>query len=277
MSGVAWKGGAKCAVMATVNLDAEFFWLALSPDCINRPKTMSMGQYGMTRGLPRLLDLFDAFGIRATFFTPGRTAETYPDAMREIVARGHEAACHGYRHENFALLSVEEQREAMKLGVAAIERVCGVRPRGFRAPEGELTLDTLRIAREFGITYSSDLSDDDRPYRLDLQNGDSILEIQIHWALYDLPYFAFNYRPAFPKGQGRIAGYSRVLHNFLEEYRGYRERGLCYVLQLDPQTIGTPGRIGLLRELLEEIRRDGDAWFATGSEMADFMARARES
>jgi hypothetical protein len=107
----------------------------------------------------------------------------------------------------------------------------------------------------------------------DLGNGDSILEIPIHWELFDLPYFAFNYRPAFPKGQGRVANYSQVLNNWKEEYYAYRDEGLCYVLQVDPQTIGTPGRIELLRELLAEIKKDGMAWFATGSEMADFMMK----
>jgi len=270
MSRIVWKNGAKCAVMITVNLDAEFFWLSLSPDVANRPKTKSMGQYGMTRGLPRVLDMLDEFHIKATFFVPGCTAITYPEQLHEIVRRGHEVANHGYEHENFATLTNAEQRIAMEKGIKAIENVCQVPVKGFRAPEGELTLDTLRIAKEFGIEYSSNLSNDDCPYKLDL-GGDSILEIPIHWALFDFPYFAFNYRPAFPKGQGRVANYTQVLNNWAEEYRGYSENGLCYVLQLDPQTIGTPGRIGLLHELLTEITQSKQAWFATGNEMKEFI------
>ena len=80
---------------------------------------------------------------------------------------------------------------------AAIEKVCGVTPKGFRSPEGELTLDTLRIAKKNGLVYSSNLCDDDRPYWKDL-GEDKILEIPIHWVNYDLPYFAFNYHPAYP-------------------------------------------------------------------------------
>lgn len=270
MSEIAWKNGARCAVMVTVNLDAEFFWLSLSPDVVNRPKTMSMGQYGMTRGLPRLLDTLEEFQIKATFFVPACTASAYPKQIREIVEKGHEVACHGYKHENFALLSKEEQRFAMERGIGVLREICETPIRGFRAPEGELTLDTLRIAREYGVIYSSNLSNSDLPYKIDL-GGDSILEIPIHWALFDFPYFAFNYRPAFPAGQGRVAGYAQVLENWLEEYRGYSERGLCYVLQVDPQTIGTPGRIGLLHELLAEIVESKQAWFATGSEMAEFI------
>ena len=72
------------------------------------PKTLSLGQYGMSHGLPRILDLFDEFKIKATFFVPGKTAEVYPEAVKEIADRGHEIACHGYEYENLSLFSYEE-------------------------------------------------------------------------------------------------------------------------------------------------------------------------
>ncbi len=101
MSGVAWKGGAKCAVMVTVNLDAEFFWLALSPDCINRPKPMSMGQYGMTRDWPRSSTCSTGSGSGRPSCARGG-AETYPDAMRGSLRGDTRSRAHGYRHEIFA-------------------------------------------------------------------------------------------------------------------------------------------------------------------------------
>ncbi|MBP2652117.1 MAG: hypothetical protein H6Q74_2942 [Firmicutes bacterium] len=268
-----WPNQAKTAVMITVNLDAEYFWLSLAPDCIDRPKTLSMGEYGMTRGLDRLLDVFEAFKIKATFFVPGKVAEIYKSYMQKIVLRGHEIAHHGYEHENYALLPVNEQRAAIEKGIKLIKENCGVIPAGFRAPEGELTLETLAIAKELGFKYSSSLSNDDRPYLIKLNDhNDTILEIPVHWALFDFPYFAFNYRPAFPVGQGRIASYAQVLENWIEEYNGYYEQQLCYVLQLDPQTIGTPGRISLVEELLEYIKQRGSVWFATGSDVAQYFA-----
>ena len=47
----------------------------------------------------RLLELFDETGSRATFFVLGWVAERQPALVREIAARGHEIACHGYGHE----------------------------------------------------------------------------------------------------------------------------------------------------------------------------------
>lgn len=265
-----WPEDKKCAVMITVNLNGELFWLQLDPSCASMPKTLSLGQYGLTRGLDRVLEVLEEKGLPATFFVPGWIAEHYEEKVKLVQQKGHEIASLGYHHENMALLTEEEQENAIKRGIQALERVCGSRPSGFRCPEGELTLDTLRIARRNGMVYSSCLCDDDRPYFKDLGQGEELLEIPVHWDNYDLPYFAFNYHPAFPAGQGRIAPYTGVLSNWKDEFFGYKEYGLCYVLQLDPAAIGSPGRISMLEELLEEMMKDDDVWFATGSQMYEY-------
>lgn len=272
--GMKLPAGKRCAVFLTVNLSAEFFWISLDKKAAEMPKTLSLGQYGMTHGLPRLLDLLDGLGVRATFFVPGRTAETYPEAVREVADRGHEIACHGYEYENLSLYSYEEQRVRIGKAVEAIERASGRRPAGFRAPMGDLMLETLNIAREFGMRYSSDLFDDDRPYFMKVNGaGDKMLQIPMQWANFDLPYFAFNYRPAFPFGQGRVANYSNVLSNWKDEFTGHYNHGLCYTLQLDPQSTGSPGRLEMLKEFLRYVRGHEGVWFVTGSELVDYCLR----
>lgn len=266
--------GKKCAAFITVNLSAEFFWISLDKKALEMPKTLSLGQYGMTHGLPRLLDMLDEFHIKATFFVPGKTAEVYPEQIEEVVLRGHEIACHGYEYENFSLYGYEEQRERIEKAVNAIEKACGRKPEGFRAPIGDLMLETLNIARQCGMKYSSDLFDDDRPYFMKVNEaGDEMLQIPMQWANFDLPYFAFNYRPAFPFGQGRIANYSNVLSNWKDEFTGHYNHNLCYTMQLDPQTTGSPGRMGLLREFLEFAAAHEGVWFATGSELYDYCRK----
>ena len=269
--------GKQCAAFITIDLAAEFFWISLDERAKHMPKTLSLGQYGMTHGLPRMLDMLDEFGIKATFFVPGKTAETYPEAIREIALRGHEIACHGYEYENFGLLSDDEQRQRIGKAVEAIEKACGKKPVGFRAPIGDLMLSTLDIAREYGMTYSSDLFDDDRPYFMKVNDkGDEILQIPMQWANFDLPYFAFNYRPAFPFGQGRVANYSNVLSNWKDEFTGHYNHHLCYTLQLDTQTSGSPGRSAMVREFFEYMTSHEGVWFATGSELVEFCKNNRQ-
>jgi peptidoglycan/xylan/chitin deacetylase (PgdA/CDA1 family) len=268
-----WKNNKECAVAITINLDGEYFWLSMFPDSINKPKTLSMGTFGLKRGLERILDAVDRYNIKCTFFIPGKIAENYPKEVLEISNRGHEIANHGYAHENFSKLTAEEQKESMLKCNKALENVCGVTPVGFRAPEGELTKETQKLLSQCGFVYSSSLYDDDRPYFIEIDGKISgLVEIPVQWQLSDFPYFAFNYGPAFPAGQGRIANYTQVLNNWKHEYTGYAASGLAYVLQLDPQTIGTPGRIGLFEELLEFIISNSDPWFCKCSELAEYYS-----
>lgn len=269
----AWPDKKQCAVSVTLNLNGELFWLDLDPDCADKPKTLSLGQYGLARGLDRVLDILEERNIVATVFVPGWIAEHYPETVKEIASRGHELGIMGYRDENMALYTKEEQRDSLKKSMDAVKSVCDVTPLGFRTPQGELTRETLQVAKDLGIQYSSNLSCDDRPYEEKLGNGETLTEIPIHWVNYDLPYFAFNYHPAFPAGQGRIANYSGVLSNWKDEFDGAYEYGLSYVLQLDPAMIGAPGRTEILEELLDYIQEKQGVWFASCRELAEYSQK----
>ena len=71
--------------------------------------------YSVTEALPRVLEALDETGLRATFFVEGLNTELYPDTLRELDARGHEVACHGWRHERWSGLSVADERASLEL------------------------------------------------------------------------------------------------------------------------------------------------------------------
>ncbi len=73
---------------------------------------MSRGEFGAEVGAPRLLKLFDKYGIKTTWCIPGHTVDTFTDICKEVVARGHEVAHHGYVHENPTPLSYEEEEKS---------------------------------------------------------------------------------------------------------------------------------------------------------------------
>ncbi|MBY0422054.1 MAG: polysaccharide deacetylase family protein, partial [Parvularculaceae bacterium] len=82
----------------------------------------------------RALDLFDAHGARATFFTLGWVAERDPLLVREIATRGHEVASHGYEHAKAFEQSREAFREDVWRAKAVLEDAAGVAVLGYRAP-----------------------------------------------------------------------------------------------------------------------------------------------
>jgi len=108
----------------------------------------------------RILDLLDTAGVRSTFFILGWVAERYPGLVREIVARGHEPACHSYWHRLVYTLSPEEFRDDLRRSKAVIEDGAGMAVTGYRAPSYSITarsLWALDILAEEGFTYDSSI------------------------------------------------------------------------------------------------------------------------
>jgi len=86
-----------------------------------------------------VLELFDRFNVRGTFFVLGWIAERFPSLVRTIADAGHEVASHGYCHRLVYDLSVEEFREDLRRARAALESASGQPVLGYRAPSFSIT------------------------------------------------------------------------------------------------------------------------------------------
>jgi len=264
---VTWKDGAKCAAMITINLDAQYFGKIYYPEMnVNEGECIMLGRPGIYEYLPKVLDVLDEYNVKATFFVPGAVAREYEIAVKDIIDRGHEIGCHGNYHENLALLTAEEQEAALAEATETLKSLTGTQPEGFRMPEGEISRETLAIVKKLGYTYSSSMGDDDVPY-VD-ENG--LVELPIHWELFDLPYFIFTWEPQMPQGHSRAASMKDVLENWFIELEGAKRFGTLFNLQLDPTTAGEQGRIFMLEEMLKVIKADSSIWLTTGKELADW-------
>jgi polysaccharide deacetylase family protein (PEP-CTERM system associated) len=108
----------------------------------------------------RLLDLFDQYSTKATFFLVGWVAERFPELVREVHRRGHELACHSFWHRTVYSLTPEEFRRDTRAACQAIEQAAGVRVLGYRAPTWSITADSLwalDILAEEGFVYDSSI------------------------------------------------------------------------------------------------------------------------
>jgi peptidoglycan/xylan/chitin deacetylase (PgdA/CDA1 family) len=136
---------------------------------------------------PRVLDLLDAAGARASFFCIGRRVAAHPEIVREIARRGHRVENHTWSHPNlFACYAPPAQRDEMERAQAVIGDAAGRRPAFFRAPAGfrnpfldrELWAAGLTLAAWTRRGYDTVESDPARvAARLlrDLQAGDVLL------------------------------------------------------------------------------------------------------
>lgn len=106
----------------------------------------------------RALDLFDRHGAKATFFTLGWVAERYPRLIRDIAARGHEIASHGYDHVKVFDQSPEEFRADAAKTRRILQDAGGKTVRGYRAAGFSIDRRTpwaYEILAEIGYAYSS--------------------------------------------------------------------------------------------------------------------------
>jgi len=119
------------------------------------PNGEPLGRHpSVTRALPRLLDELDLHGLTATFFVEGINCELYPDALRQIAARGHELGVHGWRHETWPELSPSRERHLLTAATDAF-RALGFPARGFRPPGGGGTAETASLLGDHGYTWWS--------------------------------------------------------------------------------------------------------------------------
>lgn len=106
----------------------------------------------------RILQLLDEFSVKATFFVLGWVADREPALVREIADAGHDIASHGYWHRLVYSQSPEQFRDDVAHSIDVIERACGERPTGYRAPSFSIT-DRSRwawpILAELGFEYDS--------------------------------------------------------------------------------------------------------------------------
>jgi peptidoglycan/xylan/chitin deacetylase (PgdA/CDA1 family) len=149
--------------------------------------------FSVTRALPRILDLLDDTGLRATFFVEGLNTELYPETLSAIAGAGHEVGYHGWCHEEWAGLDPGEEAELLARGVRALEEL-GLRPLGFRPPGGGLNAESLRLLRELRFVHCSPAGD-----TVAVREGVAILPFA--WPLVD----AYHYLPRFAGLRGSDA------------------------------------------------------------------------
>lgn len=106
----------------------------------------------------RLLDLLDEYQVKATFFVLGWVAERVPGTVREIQARGHEVACHGYGHQLIFRIGPQLFRDDIRRAKAVLEDITGAAVRGYRAPTYSITRESLwafDLLLEEGFSFDS--------------------------------------------------------------------------------------------------------------------------
>jgi polysaccharide deacetylase family protein (PEP-CTERM system associated) len=113
---------------------------------------------GLSRATRRMLDVFDAAGVKATFFVLGMVADAQPDLVREVARRGHEIGSHSHAHRLIHSMTPAAFRDEMRRARGELQELTGQQVLGFRAPEfsvQHLGHWAFEVLAETGFTYDS--------------------------------------------------------------------------------------------------------------------------
>jgi peptidoglycan/xylan/chitin deacetylase (PgdA/CDA1 family) len=277
-----------------VDVDAVAGWLG-SYGGADSPLDISRGMFSGEVGTPRLVRLFDRFGIKTTWFVPGHSIETFPEQIDKVVAAGHEIGIHGYSHENPIAMTRVQEEAVLDKCIELVQKLTGRRPTGYVAPWWEFSPVTNELLLQRGFKYDHSLMHrdfephyvrvGDRWTKIDYSKQPSawmkplvrgeetnLIEIPASWYLDDLPPMMFI--KAAPNSHGFVN--PRDLEEIWRDQFDWVYREYDYAvfpLTIHPDVSGRPQVLMMLERLYHHIIRHPGVRFATFDQIADDFAR----
>jgi peptidoglycan-N-acetylglucosamine deacetylase len=258
-------------VCLTFDFDTQSGFIARE---MTTPTPLSRGEFGAVASR-RILAFLKSRAIKATWFIPGFTIESWPRECEAVVEAGHEVAHHSWAHVPPAMQTREQEESDLVRANEAIARLSGHKARGYRSPSWDLSEHTIDLLLAHGFLYDSSLMGSDYlPYRA--RRGDTarlgepfrfgeetaLVEVPISWSLDDYPHFEFVRTPTsvLPGLQPARA----VMQSWLDEFR-YMQKTVDWgvlTYTMHPYVIGRGYRMLALEGLVDELAKAG-AVFAT--------------
>ena len=251
------------------------------------PGWLSRGEFGPRVGAPRLLALLRKYDIASSWYVPGHTIETFPDAVKAVVDAGHEIAHHGWTHRPPASLTREEEEAELVRGNEAIRKISGQYARGYRSPSWDLSPHSVELMLKHGFQYdSSMMADDYTPYYarqgdvIELERAaqfgerSALVEMPIHWSTDDSPHFEF-VRTEQSLRQG-LQNARSVEENWIQDFLYMRKSVEWGVLTYTchPFIIGRGHRIMMLERLVERMKAEGAVFQRIDVTVDEFRQRS---
>ena len=273
LSGLPAPGGKPLICQIVVNVEAWGFADAMPRTVLPSPHgvravpdvpNFSWVEYGMRRGLPRIMQALRARGLPAAVSLNASVIEIYPEAAEAIRGEGWEFVGHGYRQRT--LQSEEDERAVIERALSAIAAFTGTRPRGWLGPGLQESFETPDILKAAGVDYVLDWTVDDVPTWLDTAAG-RMVAVPYTLDINDSVIYAVE-RHSSPEMYQRVVD---TLSVFDRETAGDPR---VLTLALHPHLIGVPHRVVYLEKMLDLLCARRDAVFMTGAQIADWFLAA---
>lgn len=119
----------------------------------NAPMVALTFDDGPSRNTPIILELFEEYGGRGTFFVVGNRVQQYASIVQQIVDQGSEIANHTWNHKKLTSLSKREVREEIQGVIDVVESITGSRPRFVRPPYGAADDSVKAVGADMDVAF----------------------------------------------------------------------------------------------------------------------------
>ena len=204
--------------------------------------------------------MFQRHEVNSTFFCCALALERNPEVAREIPAMGHEVCGHGYRWEEYHLMDIDAEREAIAKTVASLTQTTGERPVGWFTRYGPSLNTRDLVVEEGGFIYDSASMNDDLPYYVQVEGKP--------WLV--LPYSMETNDARFWRG-GLVsinAFYDYLKDTFDCLYEEGETHPKMMSVGLHCRIAGRPARSRAVERFLRYAKSFPGVWFARRDEIA---------
>jgi len=282
-----WPGNKRVALILTLNLetwdlvkDTDRAYYAGGPAILPDPlpgrvpdfPNYSWREYGQRVGLWRLIELFDALGVRASCTANAVTFERRPAMTGAVLARGWELLAHNW--EQGELLTdlagrPAEERLIITRTLDAYARHVGRRAAGWLSSSLRGTTETPAILAEAGCLFWCDLMNDDQPYPIATRAG----------TICSVPYSnEINDFTILTRRGHTTREFADILISELRVlYEEGRTQARIMNVGLHPHVSGRAYRIEALRSFLEYAQSLPEVWWPTREELARWYMESEEA
>jgi allantoinase len=218
-------------------------------------------EYGSRVGVWRILREFEKRGLPLTVFGVGMALQRHPELTAAFVELGHEIACHGWRWISYQNLDEATEREHMRLGLDAIEKLTGNRPLGWYT--GRDSPQTRRlVADEGGLLYDSDYYGDDLPFWMKVKRTDGAVVPRLV-----VPYTldTNDMRFSLPQGFAQAEDFFIYLRDsfdalYAEGDPNGQNAPKMMSIGMHCRLLGRPGRLVALQRFLDHVAKHDKVW-----------------
>ena len=112
--------------------------------------SLMVNVYWGTEYIQPMLDVFDRYNVKTTFFVGGSWVAANPEVLKTIHDAGHEIGNHGYYHKDHKKLDRAYNRKEIQSAHEAVKDVLGIDMNLFAPPSGSFGDTALSVAEELG-------------------------------------------------------------------------------------------------------------------------------